>query len=168
MITAERIIKLYNMKLLPGEGGYYTETYRSSELIDSSSLHERYSSDKPYSTAIFYLLTHDTQSYMHRVNTDEIFHFYLGDPVQMVQLYPDGTGKILFLGQDLQAGQYVQVVVPAGVWQGAYLLEGGSFALMGTTVAPGFDFTDHELAERQTLLDLYPSHRDMILRLTPG
>ena len=167
MITAERIIKLYNMKLLPGEGGYYSETYRSNELIEKTALHERYDTDKAHSTAIFYLLTPETQSYMHRVKTDEIYHFYLGDPVQMVQLFPDGTTKVLFLGPDLQVGQFVQVVVPAGVWQGSFLLEGGSFALMGTTVAPGFDFSDHELGERQTLLDLYPSQRDMILRLTP-
>ena len=167
MITAERIIKLYDMKILPEEGGYYKETYRSSEIIDRSSLDERYGGDKSYSTAIYYLLTPDTQSYMHRVNSDEMYHFYLGDPVQMVQLLPDGTSKVLFLGQDLQVGQFVQVVVPAGVWQGSYLLEGGNFALMGVTVAPGFDFSDREMAERQTLLDLYPSHRDMILRLTP-
>ena len=167
MRTAERIIKLYDMKLLPGEGGYYTETYRADEVIEQSSLHERYGSDKAHSTAIFYLLTPDTQSYMHRVITDEIFHFYLGDPVQMIQLFPEGGSKVLFLGHDLQAGQFVQVVVPRGAWQGAYLLEGGNFALMGTTVAPGFDFSDHEIGERQTLLNLYPDHGDMITRLTP-
>ena len=167
MITAERIIQLYNMKILPEEGGYYTETYRSNEIIDSPSLTERYGNEKAHSTAIFYLLTPDTQSYLHSVASDEVYHFYLGDPVQMVQLFPDGTSKVLFLGQDLQVGQYVQTVVPAGVWQGSYLLEGGSFALMGTTVAPGFDFSDHELADRKTLLDLYPSHKDSILRLTP-
>jgi len=167
VITAESIIKLYDMKLLPGEGGYYTETYRSSEVLDASSLPARYGSDKAHSTAIFYLLTPDTQSRMHRVLTDEIFHFYLGDPVQMVQLFPDGTSKVLFLGHDLQAGQVVQTIVPAWVWQGAYLLEGGNFALMGTTVAPGFDFSDHEIGDRQTLLDLYPKHRDMITSLTP-
>lgn len=167
MITAERIIKLYNMKLLPEEGGYYTETYRSKEIIDKSSLHDRYGSDKAHSTAIFYLLTPDTQSYMHRIKTDEVFHFYLGDPVQMVLLFPDGTSKVLFLGHDMQAGQFVQVLVPAGIWQGAYLLEGGNFAFMGTTVAPGFDFSDHEMGDRQTLVDLYPSHADTITRLTP-
>ncbi len=167
MITAERIIKLYNMKLLPGEGGYYSETYRSNELVDKAALHERYGTDKAQSTAIFYLLTPETQSNIHRLKSDEIYHFYLGDPVQMVQLFPDGTTKVLFLGQDLQVGQFVQVVVPAGVWQGSFLLEGGNFALMGTTVAPGFDFSDHEFPERRALLDQYPSQREMILRLTP-
>lgn len=167
MITAESIIKLYDMKPLPGEGGYFSETYRSSDVLDASSLPERYGSDKAHSTAIFYLLTPDTQSLIHRVLTDEIFHFYLGDPVQMVQLFADGTSKVLFLGHDLQAGQFVQTIIPAWVWQGAYLLEGGNFALMGTTVAPGFDFSDTEIGDRQTLLDLYPDHRDMITRLTP-
>lgn len=166
MTTAENLIKRYNMKLLPGEGGYYAETYRSNDTIQGSALPERYGQDKSCSTAILYLLTPGQVSNIHRINTDEIYHFYLGDPVQMVQLFPDGRSKVLFLGQDLQAGQFVQVVVPAGVWQGSFLLEGGSFALMGTTVAPGFDFSDHEIAQRETLLDLYPSHKETILRLT--
>lgn len=167
MITAERIIKLYDMKLLPGEGGYYKETYRSTETIDGKALPERYGQDKSFGTAILYLLTPEQVSHFHRISSDEVYHFYLGDPVQMFQLYPDGTCKVLFLGQDLQVGQFVQTVVPAGVWQGSFLLEGGKFALMGTTVAPGFDFSDHELAERQTLVDLYSDHRDTIIRLTP-
>ena len=167
MITAERIIKHYNMKLLPGEGGYYKETYRAGEMVQSSALPERYGKDKSHSTSILYLLTPDQVSHFHRINTDEVYHFYLGDPVQMFQLYPDGTCKVIFLGQELEAGQFVQTVVPKGVWQGSLLLEGGSFALMGTTVAPGFDFSDHEFPDRQTLLDLYPDHRDTIIRLTP-
>lgn len=167
MITAERLIKLYNMKPLPGEGGYYTETYRSKDILDSSALPERYGRNKACSTAILYLLTPDQASNFHRLPSDELYHFYLGDPVQMIQLFPDGTSKVQFLGHDLEAGQFAQALAPCGVWQGSFLLEGGSFALMGTTVAPGFDFSDHEIAVRNTLLDLYPSHRESILKLTP-
>lgn len=167
MLTAERIIKLYNMKPLPGEGGYYVETYRAAESIEKSSLPERYGLDKSHSTAIFYLLTPDTQSGIHRLKSDEVYHFYLGDPVQVVLIHPSGTTKVLFLGHDIQAGQFVQAVVPAGIWQGAYLLEGGEFALMGTTVAPGFDFSDIEFGVRNELLDQYPQHKDFIRRLTP-
>lgn len=166
MLTAERIIKLYNMKPLPGEGGYYVETYRSAENIERTSLPERYDSDKSQSTAIFYLLTPDTRSRIHRLKSDEIYHFYMGDPVELVLIHPSGTIKVLFLGHDIRAGQFVQAVVPAGIWQGAYLLEGGQFALMGATVAPGFDFPDRELGARKELLELYPQHNDIITRLT--
>lgn len=168
MLTAERLIKLYNMKPLPGEGGYYVETYRASETIGGQSLPERYGSDRPVGTAIFYLLTPDTRSLMHRVKSDEIYHFYLGDPVELVLIHPSGTIKVIFLGQDIRAGQFVQAVVPAGIWQGSLLLEGGQFALMGATVAPGFDFEDTELGRRDELLEQYPQHTDIILSLTEG
>src|SRR5581483_11176343 len=95
-------------------------------------------------TAIYYLLTPDTVSAMHRLATDEIFHFYLGDPVEMLQLRPDGSHRVAILGPDLDAGQRPQIVVPRGVWQGARLVPGGRFALLGTTVAPGFDYADYE------------------------
>lgn len=168
MLTAERLIKLYNMKPLPGEGGYYVETYRASESIGGSSLPERYGSDRSLGTAIFYLLTPDTRSLIHRVKSDEIYHFYLGDPVQLVLIHPSGTIKVIFLGQDIRAGQFVQAVVPAGIWQGSFLLEGGQFALMGATVAPGFEFGDTELGRRDELLEQYPQHRDLIASLTEG
>ncbi len=166
MITADRIIKLYNMKLLPGEGGYYCETYRSNEIIEKDALPSRYDGDKPFATAIYYLLTPDTKSNLHRLKTDEVYHFYMGGPVMMVQLRPDSTTKMLFLGNDLKAGQFVQVTAPAGVWQGAYLLEGSSFAFMGVTAAPGFDFTDYKAGEQDKLIEQYPQHKDLIVKLT--
>lgn len=166
MITAERIIKLYNMKPHPEEGGYYVETYRAKEGIKKDSLPERYTGDRDHSTAILYLLTPDTKSYLHRLKSDEIWHFYLGDPVQMILIHPDGTIKVLFLGQDLKAGQFVQAVVPAGFWFGCYLLEGGEFALMGATVAPGFEFSDFELGDRKELIEWFPRYKDYIEKLT--
>lgn len=167
MLTAEKLIKMLDMKPLPKEGGYCSETYRSAHVIPGSSLSEQYESERALSTAIYYLLTPDTQSLLHRLPTDEIFHFYLGDPVLMLQLYPDGTVKTILLGQDIDdAGHFVQVVVPKGVWQGSYLLEGGRFALMSTTMAPGFDFADNEIGDRETLIGLYPSRQDVIRRLT--
>ncbi|MEQ9618278.1 MAG: cupin domain-containing protein [Deltaproteobacteria bacterium] len=167
MITAERIIKLYNMKPHPEEGGYYVETYRAKEGIKKDSLPERYTGDRDHSTAILYLLTHDTRSYLHRLKSDEVWHFYLGDPVQMIMIHPSGTIKVIFLGQDLKAGQFVQVAVPAGLWFGCYLLEGGEFALMGATVAPGFEFSDFELGDRKELIERFPRHEDYIEKLTP-
>ncbi len=166
MLTAERLIKLYNMKPMSGEGGYYVETYRSQEKIGGSSLPDRYGSDRSIGTAIMYLLTPDTRSLIHRLRSDEVYHFYLGDPVKLVLIHPAGTIKVMFLGQDIRAGQFVQAVVPAGMWQGSILLDGGQFALMGTTVAPGYEFEDTELGKREELIGQYPQHRDLIISLT--
>lgn len=101
---------------------------------------------------------------MHRVPSDEIFHFYLGDPVELLQLFPDGTGKVITLGSDILNGQHPQVVVPGEVWQGARLAQGGSFGftLMGTTVAPGFDFADFEVGVKKDLVPGFPKYREMI------
>ncbi len=167
MTDAERIIKLYNMKPHPGEGGYYVETYRSKDMVDKGAFPGgRYDEDKSISTAIFYLLTSDTKSFFHRLKSDEIYHFYMGDPVELVLIHPNGSTKVLYLGHDLRAGQFVQAVVPAGMWQGASLLDGGEYALMGTTVAPGFDFSDFELGERDDLLSTFPLHKNYIEKLT--
>jgi predicted cupin superfamily sugar epimerase len=103
---------------------------------------------------------------VHRLASDEIFHFYLGDPVEMLQLWPDGSHRLVLIGVDLQAGQRPQVLVPRGVWQGARLRPGGHFALLGTTVAPGFDYADYETGHRGHLLATYPTARDLIIALT--
>lgn len=166
MITAEDLIKRFNMKPLPEEGGYYSETHRSSHTLSESSLPDNYSSDRSLSTAIYYMLTPETKSLLHRLPTEEIFHFYLGDPVLMLHLYPDGSSNQVILGQDLNRGQSVQVLVPKDVWQGSYLLEGGQFAFMGTTMSPGFDFSDNEIGNRDDLMKFYPSQKKLIERLT--
>ena len=165
MITAEQLISYLNLKPLPQEGGYYTETYRSHELIPVDALPDEYKGVRSHITAIYYLLTPDTFSAIHRIPSDEIFHFYLGDPVEMLQLFPDGSGKVIILGSDILNGQHPQVVVPGEVWQGARLIPGGSFALMGTTVAPGFDFADYEAGLRDQLVSGFHKYREMIERL---
>ena len=103
---------------------------------------------------------------MHRLKSDEIFHFYLGDPVEMLLLLPDGTGRTLVLGPDLLNGMQPQVVVPAGIWQGARLLKGGRLALLGTTVSPGFEFADYESGRRNELIKSYPKCQEFITHLT--
>jgi uncharacterized protein len=118
------------------------------------------------STAIYYLLTPETFSALHRLRSDEVFHFYLGDPVEMLQLLPGGEGRLHVLGTDLAAGMRPQVVVPRDVWQGARLLPGGSLALLGTTVAPGFDPADCESGKRDALVAAYPDFRERIVALT--
>lgn len=166
MLSAEEIIEFFGMRPLPDEGGFYIETYRASKEISLPSLPQRYSGEKVFSTAILYLLTPETFSKLHRLKSDEIFHFYLGDSVTMLQLRPDGSGEVITLGPDIMNGQCVQVTVPRDTWQGSFLNQGGKFALLGTTVAPGFEFADFERARRRELLKQYPEHKELICRLT--
>ncbi len=167
MDRAERIKALLNLRPHPAEGGFFAETYRSDERLAGEALPTRYGGARAFGTAIYYLLTPETFSTMHRLASDEVFHFYLGDPVEMLHLFPDGTGRIVTLGPDLEAGMRPQAIVPRGAWQGARLVPGGRFALLGTTVAPGFDFADYEAGPREALLRTYPAFRDCIVALTP-
>jgi uncharacterized protein len=166
MPTTQEIIEHLGLQPHPNEGGYYVETYRCDERIPERGLPDRYVSEKSFGTAIYYLLTPETFSAFHRLPTDEIFHFYLGDPVTMLQLHPDGSHDVITLGTDLLADQKPQVVVPKGTWQGSFLNEGGEFALMGATASPGFDFCDYESGERGPLLEKFPAHKELIERLT--
>jgi len=162
----EDLIRILSLIPLPGEGGWYRETYRSRVRIPASGLPEAYSGPRDAGTAIYYLLTSDTFSALHRLRGDEIFHFYRGDPVEMLHLRPDGTGATLTLGPKPQEGMHPQAVVPGGVWQGARIAAGGRYALLGCTAAPGFEFEDFELGKRDALLRLYPEHAEMIRTLT--
>lgn len=161
MPAAGDIIRLLHLEPLPREGGWYRETYRSLLRAADGS--------RSAGTAIYYLLTPDTYSALHRLPTDEVFHFYLGDPVDMLQLGPTPRegGRIVTLGADILAGQVLQTVVPAGVWQGSILRADGAFALMGTTMAPGFDFADYEGADRASLTAAFPDFAERIARLCP-
>src|SRR5918912_1512770 len=113
MSTAEQIIAALKLRPLPLEGGYYRETYRSSLELPAAVLTPHYAATRAAATAIYYLLTPETYSALHRLPTDEVFHFYLGDPVEMLQLWPDGSGRTELLGPDLAGGQRPQLVVPA-------------------------------------------------------
>jgi predicted cupin superfamily sugar epimerase len=166
MITAEQIKTLLNLKLHPKEGGYFVETYRSDEMIPEEALPKRYRDNRSYATAIYYFITPESFSTIHRLKSDEIFHFYLGNPVEMLQLWPDGSGKMITLGSDLLNGMKPQIIVPKGVWQGGRLLLGGRFALLGATVSPGFEFMDYEVGQRNLLVKSYPKFRDLIIALT--
>ena len=165
-MNAKEIIEKFKLKTHPSEGGYYSETHRANHILHESSLPDNYNSDRSLSTAIYYMLTPETKSLLHRLPTDEIYHFYLGDPVLMLQLYPDGSTKIVILGQDINAGQSVQITVPQNVWQGSCLLEGGKYALMGTTMAPGFDFVDNKIGDRNELIQLYRGAEELIIKLS--
>jgi hypothetical protein len=148
------------------EGGYYRETYRAEDKILVDALPDRYIDNKHFSTTIYYFLTPDTFSAMHMLPTDEIYHFYLGDPVEQVRLYPDGKSEVVTLGSDIVNGELIQTFVKADVWQGSRLMEGGSFALMGRTMSPAFDFGDYVAGERDKLIEMYPDMKEWIMKLT--
>ena len=168
MLTAEQIIKHLELEPLPVEGGRYRQTYVASDDVAAEALPERYGRAKPLCTAIYYLLTDQLDSFsaLHRLPTDEIYHFYLGDPVEMLLLHAEGHSERVILGQDLQAGQHVQYVVPAGVWIGSRLRDGGQFALMGTTMAPGYDNQDYKGGEAAGLERQYPDRAELIRQLS--
>jgi len=159
-MTADEIKKLLNLEPHPVEGGSFRRTYASAHKVEMPR------GLRHMSTAIYYLLEPGTFSEMHVLASDEIFHFYLGDPVEMLQLYPDGSSAIFTLGQDLAAGQHVQLVVPAGVWQGTRLVGAGEVALLGCTVTPGFDFADYRNADFAAFAEKWPQEAERIRKLT--
>jgi predicted cupin superfamily sugar epimerase len=160
MMTSEEIKALLKLEPHPVEGGFYRRTYTSTATVDLPR------GLRAQSTAIYYLLEPGTFSEMHVLDSDEIFHFYLGDPVEMLQLYPDGSSALFTLGSDLLAGQQVQVVVPAGVWQGTRLIGEGKVALLGCTVTPGFDFADYRSGSYEELAAQWPAEAERIRKLT--
>ena len=163
MLTADDVVRLLDLQPHPIEGGFFRETYRSEGTLPA------YGATRSVGTAIYYLLTPRTVSELHRLTGEEVFHFYLGDPVRQLQLHPDGTAKEHTLGTDLAAGQVPQLVVPAGVWQGSHTLPGPhGFALLGATMAPGFDYADYASGDRAELTAGYPAVAGMIERLTPA
>jgi predicted cupin superfamily sugar epimerase len=166
MLTAEQVIQRLKLVPLTIEGGYFRETYRSELVVPAGALPSDFGGDRNISTAIYYLLTPNTFSAIHIVKSDETFHFYAGDAVEMLQLWPDGSARIVIISNDLAAGHEPQLVVPAGVWQGCRLIRGGKWALMGCTVAPGFDYSDFALADRTKLIASYPAFAEMIEALT--
>lgn len=165
-LSVQEVIDSLSLIPHPEEGGFFVETHRSDEKVATDALPSRYDGERCHGTAIYYLLTPETYSHMHRLKSDEIFHFYLGDPCEMTQLHPDGSGEVVTLGSDLAAGQRPQVIVPRHSWQGMRLLPGGSFGLMGCTVAPGFEFVDYDHGTRDALLEQYPDFSEQIIRLT--
>jgi predicted cupin superfamily sugar epimerase len=165
-MTADDVIRLLQLQPHPVEGGFFRETYRSAAGLPAAAV-PAHGGPRAVSTAIYYLLKPGHVSELHVLPGDEVFHFYLGAPVRMLQLWPDGTGKEVVLGPDVAAGQAPQVVVPGGVWQGTRLVGGDGFALLGCTVAPGFDYADYRGASRAELTAGWPAFADEIARLTP-
>lgn len=160
-MTAAEIKALLKLEPHPIEGGHFRQTWVSAEKVQLPR------GLRAAGTAIYYLLEEGTFSEMHMLKSDEVFHFYLGDPVEMLQLYSDGgRSAVITLGPHLEKGQHVQLVVPAGVWQGTRLVEGGKFALLGCTVSPGFDYADYRGGSFAELAVTWPAERERIRALT--
>ena len=166
-MTAEDVKKLLGLQPHPREGGWYVRTYEAAEMVDARAFgDDRYAGARRTGTAIYYLLEPETFSEMHRLKSDEVFHFYAGDAVEMLQLIEKGKGRTVVIGNDLLHGQRPQVVVERGVWQGSRLVEGGRWALLGCTVSPGFEFEDYETGVREQLRGAWPEFAGEIAALT--
>lgn len=165
-MTVEELKRMLGLEPLIAEGGFFAETYRSAHRLPAETFGLDGPGERALASAIYYLLTPGTFSAMHRLACDEVYHFYLGDPVELLLLAPAGAARIVSLGIDLASGMRPQAVVPRGVWQGSRLAAGGTFALLGTTLSPGFDRADFELADRETLLASHSGARERILALT--
>jgi hypothetical protein len=159
-MTTEEIKSFLRLEPHPIEGGWFRRTYTSEGMVELPR------GARAPATAIYYLLEPGTFSELHVLDSDEIFHFYLGDPVEMLQLYPDGRSAVLTIGPDLLAGQQVQAVVPAGVWQGTQLIGDGKVALLGCTVTPGFNYADYHNGKCADLAAKWPDQAERIRALT--
>ncbi len=162
MMSAAEVIQRLKLEPHPVEGGHFRETWRSATTTPTDG------GTRPTGTAIYYLLTGNAVSEMHRLPGDEVFHFYLGDPLEMLQLHPDGTHTLCVLGHDLVRDQQPQLTVPGGVWQGSVRLAGAAgYSLIGATMAPGFDYADYETGARAELAQRWPLAADHLPARTP-
>jgi uncharacterized protein len=163
-MTVQQLIQQYNLQPHP-EGGWYKETYKSTEYISGNALPERFDGSRAFSTAIYFLLEQGNFSAFHRIKSDECWHFYAGDPLLIYVIQANGTLDITHLGNDIEKGQVFQFVVPANCWFASTPAPGSHFSFVGCTVAPGFDFTDFELAKASSLSALFPQHIAIIEEL---
>jgi uncharacterized protein len=165
MFDAKYWVEKLQMQSHP-EGGFFAETYRSTEIISKNSLPKRFSGDRNYSTGIYFLLESHHFSAFHRIQSDEMWHFYAGETLNVYYIDDEGLMQIIRLGNNPENGEVFQAVVPAGVWFGSKPVNENSYSLVGCTVAPGFDFHDFEMANRDTLLAEYPQHEAIVKMLT--
>jgi predicted cupin superfamily sugar epimerase len=165
-LTADKIMKALQLIPLEPEGGYFKEVYRSDEKIEKSALPKRFPGSRTLSTSIYYMLKKGMKSTAHRLKADEIWHFYLGGPLTLVEIEPDGKVRKTIMGNDLENGQVLQYVFRRGTVFGAYLSDKAEYALIGATVAPGFEYEDFEMPSKEDLLKEFPNAAEAIELLT--
>jgi predicted cupin superfamily sugar epimerase len=167
----QKLIEFFQLEPLPVEGGLYKQSYKAKTTLPEEVLPEGCEGPHPMGTVIYYFYTDDPDHFsaIHKLPLDETYHFYMGDPVEMLLLYPDGRSEHVILGHDVLNGQKVQFTVPRGVWQASHLLPGGQYALAGTTMSPGYADSDYLGGEREDMIRQYPKEADLIRTLTrPG
>ena len=164
MVTAQQLINHYGLQPHP-EGGWYKETYKSSEYIPATALPAGFGGSRTFSTAIYFLLEQNNFSAFHRIKSDECWHFYAGGPLLIYVIQQGGTLDIIKLGNDSNKGELFQYVVPAHCWFASKPADGSTFCFVGCTVSPGFEFADFELANGKALSALYPMHKIVIEQL---
>lgn len=164
MENAEQIIRQFDLQPHP-EGGWYKQSYKSHETIPGHALPERFTGDRAFSTAIYFLLTGGDFSAFHKIKSDECWHFYSGDPLNIYMINKNGELQIITLGNDFEKGHLFQFVVPANHWFAGRPASGSRHCFVGCTVAPGFDFDDFELANANELSLKYPRHQQIISQL---
>ena len=164
-----KIIEELKLEPLPIEGGYFRQTYICEEILEPDQLPIRYEQNHSLGTVIYYMLEKNRfpVSMLHKLKTDEMYHFYLGDPVTILLLFPELSSQHITMGSDILNGQKVQVLVPKDTWQAVILNPGSNFALMGTSMAPGYKDEDITFALREELLLQYPSEHENIIKSTP-
>jgi predicted cupin superfamily sugar epimerase len=165
--SAEYWIRKLKLEPHP-EGGCFRQTYRSAMTIARDGLPSEFTGARSASTAIYFLLEGENFSAFHRLRADEVWHFYAGAPLLVHVIDPDGKYDCVRLGNDPEDGQEFQAVVKAGCWFASHVADWKSWALVGCTVAPGFEYDDFEIGKRDELIRLYPQHRELIGRLTRG
>ena len=168
------IVELLDLAPLPDEGGFFYETYKSETIVNVNGINQT------ASTQIYYMITEESFSALHKLTKDEVWHFYLGDPAELLLIYDDGQHEIITLGNDIMNGEILQFVVSQGIWFGVKLQNKGTsrvrrgnaqklkcgYALFGTTVAPGFEFSDFTLGPRDELIDQFPDLQHLITEYT--
>lgn len=165
MLSINDLIEKLDLSPHP-EGGYYKETYRSVGEIEKQCLPSEYKDKRNYSTCIYFLLTSNNPSAFHRVNQDEIWHFYDGSPIRLHVISENGSYSEYIIGRNFSKGEVPQLVVPGKNWFAAEVIDSDSYSLVGCTVSPGFDFADFELPSRKMLISEFPNHEILITRLT--
>eukprot|EP01084_Bolivina_argentea_P264482 448014_1 len=160
-VSPDDIIELLKLQPLVGEGGYFNETYRATDIVQWNSI------DQTASTQIYYMITPQSYSSLHKLTKDEVWHFYMGDSTEMLLIYPNGEHKIVTLGNDIMNGEILQYVIHKEVWFGAKIKKAKcGYSLFGATVAPGFEFVDFTHGERDNMIEMYPHLEELIVEYT--